>query len=346
MMSTSYLRDLNKNLNNLNKLNTQLTTGKEISKPSDNPFKTARVMQMYSDISANEQYNENIKDTINWLDTTDVALEQLGNSAQRIRELMVSAGNASYGSDEKKAIKEEINEKINEIAQILNTNYDGKYIFGGTKSTSKPVGVEKDSSGNNVLVFKTADGISFNEEGYPYVFDANGTIERDQQTGELVVDKTKVDANGNPLYLRELNQLSASLDVEVSNGVSMSYNVTATSVVNLKGGKNIITLLNDIVTNLDKDDSSEVIKGNLEDMDLFISNVSSIRGEVGSKQNRMDSAKTQNEEQNLTMKDVLSKTEDIDIAEKIIDLATLQAIYQASLQVSASIVQKSLVDYI
>ena len=148
------------------------------------------------------------------------------------------------------------------------------------------------------------------------------------------------------MYLRELNQLSASLDVEVSNGVSMSYNVGATSVVNLKGGKNIMTLLNDIVTNLDKDDSSEVIKGNLEDMDLFISNVSSIRGEVGANQNRMDSAKTQNEEQNLTMKDVLSKTEDIDIAEKTIDLATLQAIYQASLQVSASIIQKSLVDYI
>ena len=61
MMSTTYLKDLNKNLNNLNTLNKQLTTGKEISKPSDNPFKTARIMQMYSDISANKQYNENIK---------------------------------------------------------------------------------------------------------------------------------------------------------------------------------------------------------------------------------------------------------------------------------------------
>ena len=164
MMSTTYLKDLNKNLNNLNTLNKQLTTGKEISKPSDNPFKTARIMQMYSDISANKQYNENIKDTINWLDTTDVALEQIGNSAQRIRELMVSAGNASYGSDEKNALKEEINEKINEIAQVLNTNYDGKYIFGGTKSLSKPVGVEKDSNGNNILVFKDDNGNSFNEE--------------------------------------------------------------------------------------------------------------------------------------------------------------------------------------
>ena len=233
-----------------------------------------------------------------------------------------------------------INEKINEIAQVLNTNYDGKYIFGGTKSLSKPVGVEKDSNGNNILVFKDADGNSFNEEGKAYIKNADGTITRDAN-GNLAVE-----ANPKPEYEKLLNQMNANLSVEVSNGVNMNYNVGTPSILTLKNRNNVMKLLNDVVNNLDKDDSSDVIKGNLEEMDLFISNVSSIRGEVGAKQNRMDSAKTQNEEQNLTMKDVLSKTEDIDIAEKTIDLATLQAIYQASLQVSASIIQKSLVDYI
>ena len=232
------------------------------------------------------------------------------------------------------------NEKINEIAQVLNTNYDGKYIFGGTKSLSKPVGVEKDSNGNNILVFKDADGNSFNEEGKAYIKNADGTITRDAN-GNLAVE-----ANPKPEYEKLLNQMNANLSVEVSNGVNMNYNVGTPSILTLKNGNNVMKLLNDVVNNLDKVDSSDVIKGNLEEMDLFVSNVSSIRGEVGAKQNRMDSAKTQNEEQNLTMKDVLSKTEDIDIAEKTIDLATLQAIYQASLQVSASIIQKSLVDYI
>ena len=253
---------------------------------------------------------------------------------------MVSAGNASYGSDEKNALKEEINEKINEIAQVLNTNYDGKYIFGGTKSLSKPVGVEKDSNGNNILVFKDDNGNSFNEEGKAYIKNADGTITRDAN-GNLAVE-----ANPKPEYEKLLNQMNANLSVEVSNGVNMNYNVGTPSILTLKNGNNVMKLLNDVVNNLDKVDSSDVIKGNLEEMDLFVSNVSSIRGEVGAKQNRMDSAKTQNEEQNLTMKDVLSKTEDIDIAEKTIDLATLQAIYQASLQVSASIIQKSLVDYV
>ena len=340
MMSTTYLKDLNKNLNNLNTLQTQLTTGKEINKASDNPFKTARIMQMYSDISANKQYNENIKDTISWLDTTDTALNQLGSTSQRIRELMVSSGNAIYGSDEKNALKEEINEKINEIAQVLNTNYDGKYIFGGTKSLSKPVGVEKDSNGNNILVFKDADGNSFNEEGKAYIKNTDGTIERDAN-GNL-----KVEANSKPEYENLLKQMKSSLSVEVSNGVNMDYNVCAPNILISKKGTNAMKLLNDVVNNLDKENSSEVLNNNLADMDLFIANINNIRGEVGSKQNRMETAKTQNEDQNSSMKEILSKTEDVDMAEKTIELATLQSVYVASLQVSAAIIQKSLVDFI
>ena len=340
MMSTSYLKDLNRNLNNLNTLQTQLTTGKEINKASDNPFKTARIMQMYSDISANKQYNENIKDTISWLDTTDTALNQLGSTSQRIRELMVSSGNAIYGSDEKKAIKNEINQLINQTAQILNTNFDGKYIFGGTKSLSKPVGVEKDSNGNNILVFKDADGNSFNEEGKAYIKNTDGTIERDAN-GNL-----KVEANSKPEYENLLKQMKSSLSVEVSNGVNMDYNVCAPNILISKKGTNAMKLLNDVVNNLDKENSSEVLNNNLADMDLFIANINNIRGEVVYKQNRMETAKTQNEDQNSSMKEILSKTEDVDMAEKTIELATLQSVYVASLQVSAAIIQKSLVDFI
>ena len=340
MMSTSYLKDLNRNLNNLNTLQTQLTTGKEINKASDNPFKTARIMQMYSDIAANKQYNENIKDTISWLDTTDTALNQLGSTSQRIRELMVSSGNAIYGSDEKKAIKNEINQLINQTAQILNTNFDGKYIFGGTKSLSKPVGVEKDSNGNNILVFKDADGNSFNEEGKAYIKNTDGTIERDAN-GNL-----KVEANSKPEYENLLKQIKSSLSVEVSNGVNMDYNVCAPNILISKKGTNAMKLLNDVVNNLDKENSSEVLNNNLADMDLFIANINNIRGEVGSKQNRMETAKTQNEDQNSSIKEILSKTEDVDMAEKTIELATLQSVYVASLQVSAAIIQKSLVDFI
>ena len=106
MLSSNFLRDMNVNLRNLSKIQQQMASGKEISRPSDNPFKVARALQLHSDIDTNRQYNDNIKDTINWLDTTDTSLGQAGDVLQRVRELLVSAGNAAYGPNEKKAIKD------------------------------------------------------------------------------------------------------------------------------------------------------------------------------------------------------------------------------------------------
>ena len=65
-------------------------------------------MQLHSEIGINKQYNENIKDTLSWLEQTDTALGQLGDQSQRIRELLVSAGDIAYGTDERKKINDEI----------------------------------------------------------------------------------------------------------------------------------------------------------------------------------------------------------------------------------------------
>lgn len=324
MMSKSFLKDLNRNQNYMKRINDQLTSGKEIRRPSDNPFKVARSMQLNSDINANTQYNENIKDTINWLDTTDTALEQLGNSFQRFRELMVSAGNAAYGSDEKRAIKDEMNEKVNEIAQILNTNFDGKYIFGGSKGSTKPIGTDKNIiTGNNSL----------------HLSGNNGEV--------LNIDNLDEDVQN------QINMINKKLAVEVSQGVTMDYNVSATDILLFKDKNgvsiNVMDLLKDITNNVASEnplDGVKITSENLKVMDETVSNLLRIRAEVGAKQNRMESAGSQNEDQNFNLTDILSQTEDIDLAQKNIEAAVAQNVYMASLQVSAKIIQPSLLDFL
>lgn len=324
MMSKSFLKDLNRNQSYMKRINDQLTSGKEIRRPSDNPFKVARSMQLNSDIKANTQYNENIKDTINWLDTTDTALEQLGNSFGRFRELMVSAGNAAYGSDEKRAIKDEMNEKVNEIAQILNTNFDGKYIFGGSKGSTKPIGTDKSIiTGNNSL----------------HLSGNNGEV--------LNVDNLDEDVQN------QINMIDKKLAVEVSQGVTMDYNVSATDLLLFKDKNgvsiNVMDLLKDITNNVasaNPIDSAKITNENLKTIDETVSNLLRVRAEVGAKQNRMESAGSQNEDQNFNLTDILSQTEDIDLAKKNIEAAVAQNVYMASLQVSAKIIQPSLLDFL
>lgn len=324
MMSKSFLRDLGRNQNYMKKINDQLTSGKEIRRPSDNPFKVARSMQLNRDIGANTQYNENIKDTTNWLDTTDTALEQLGNSFQRFRELMISAGNAAYGSDEKKAIKDEMNEKVNEISQILNSSFDGKYIFGGTKVNSKPV-----ASSRNIETKNNYINLSGND-------------------GE-VLSLDNLDES----VQNQINMIDKKLNVEISQGVTMEYSVSATDILMFKdkkgGSVNVMELLKGITDDIDSanpDNSSKVTNEYLKSMDETITNLLKIRAEVGAKQNRMEAAGDQNDEQNFNLTDILSQTEDIDFAEKNIQATVAQSVYMASLQVSAKIIQPSLLDFL
>ncbi|WP_238883195.1 flagellar hook-associated protein FlgL [Clostridium sp. YIM B02551] len=324
MLSNNYLNDMRTNLTNMQKMQSQLSSGKEIRRPSDNPFKVARSMQLTSDMATNTQYNENIKDTINWLDATDTSLGQVNESLQRVRELMVSAGNAAFGSDERKAIKDEVNQKVSEIAQILNTNFDGRYIFGGTKTTSKPINVNTEVlSGNNTLSFAGKNGEN------------------------LPTNSTDIDVQA------QLDMIGTKMNVEVTQGVTMSYNVTASEVTNFtneKGKKiDVMDLLKDIVTNLDSTnpaDQEKLINDNLSDLTSTVTNVLKIRAEVGAKQNRMDSAKDKNEEENFNMTDILSKTEDIDITQKMMEYSMAQTVYTAALQTSSRIIQPSLMDFL
>ncbi len=324
MMKNNYLNGMTTNLNNMQTLNKQLTSGKEISRPSDNPYKVARSMQLNTDINTNKQYNENIKDTINWLNTTDTALGQVTNVIQRVRELMVSSGNASYGSNEQKAISDEINQRIEEVAQILNSNFDGKYVFGGTKTSSKPLGSD-------------IDGITGNT--YLYFVDKSGN---------------KLDLEDTSTYTKnQLEMLGTKMNIEISQGVEMEYNVTAKEVLICKNdnGKqvNLMNLLSNITSNLKSSNSSDRVKvvgENLADIDSVVSNLLKLRAEVGAKQNRMDSAQTKNEDENYNMTDILSKTEDIDFTEKTIEFTIAQTVYQASLQICAQVLPKSLLDYL
>lgn len=323
MISSNYLSDATRNLNNLQTLTQQLTTGKLINKPSDNPYKVARSMQLHTDINTNTQYNTNISDTINWLDTTDESLDQATGCIERIRTLMVSAGNAAYGTNERKAIADEVNERISELAQILNGNFNGKYIFGGTKTSSTPVDVQKDANGNNYIVYSDSEG---NE----------------------ILD---------PANSKDVENMGKKVSVEISQGVTIEYNVTVSDVLNYEteakdanGNKyDVMGLLSEIVTNLTSDniqDSKKITNENLDEIDKVLTNLLAIRAEVGAKQNRMESAKSKNEDDSFNMTEILSKNEDIDFTEKTIEYSTAQTIYQACLQVSGQILPQSLLDYL
>lgn len=336
MMTSRFLSNMKRNLNNMSTIQNQLASGKEILRTSQNPFIATRNKQLSNQINENEQYNANIKDTSNWLDTTDTALAQAGNVMARIKELMVKAGNGAYSEDEIATINNEVVEKSKELAQIMNTTFDGAYIFGGTKGTTKPVTV--DANGN--LAYADPDGNGFGNASF---------------TG------TATTLTGTQLTNVQ-NQLKTSLKTEISQGVVVEYNKTATDIFEFNDPKltpssvNVMDEISKLINNLgilsgdvagNKTDALEYVNGDgLTRMDSIIQNLLSNRAQVGTMQNRMESAMETNEDQNYNMTDILSSSEDIDFTEKTMEYAVMQTVYTASLQTSSKVLMNTIMDYI
>lgn len=315
MMSDKYLYNLNNNLNHMTKAQNQLSTGKQFSKPSDNPLKVAKSMQIDSDLASNEQYKANIQGTTNYLDVVDTTLATLNDVLVSFEEKLVSAGNAAYGSDERNAINQELNEKVAHFAQALNTSFQGTYVFGGTRGTDKPVKTIEDANGKYTIQYANSDGTD------------------------------------NPISATELTQISSKYKVEVSQGVTMEYNTTAPEILNYDGGttNNIMDLFKNILTNLDSSDPADINKlttENLTDIQAAHNNILKSRSTVGAMQNRMDSALSKNKDEILNLKEILSSNEDVDVAETTMQYAMLQTTYIAALQTGAKVIQPTLLDYL
>lgn len=230
MLANNFLTDMTTNLNNLQTLQQQLTSGKEIRRPSDDPLKVARAMQLHSEIGINKQYNENIKDTLSWLEQTDTALGQLGDQSQRIRELLVSAGDIAYGTDERKKINDEIKEIIGQMSQTLNASFDGRFIFGGTRGTAKPVNVIKgpmvtkvQKSSDTAPEGKVTGSFTGNKnENYTVEVDGAGNVSFKKDGKEMIPQPSKV---GKQWDLG--NGIKFEIDGTIENGSNYKFTAIA-----------------------------------------------------------------------------------------------------------------------
>ncbi|MCP3031430.1 flagellar hook-associated protein FlgL [Halobacillus sp. A1] len=139
MLSNNMLRNLSSSYGDLGKYQEQLSTGKKISKPSQDPVVAMKGMNYRSQLGQVEQFQRNIGEVHNWMDNSDAALDEATQAVQRIRELNVQASNGTYEGEERENIAKEVRQLKEHLAEVGNTQVNGKYIFNGANTTEKPI---------------------------------------------------------------------------------------------------------------------------------------------------------------------------------------------------------------
>lgn len=141
MVSSSVLADLNEASARMSKTQQQMSSGKQITRPSDDPYGTSRALTLSSDISGVQQYQRNVGEATAWQNITDAALSKINDAVQRARELTLQASTDSAGQAARDAAAAEIDQLTETIKGEANASYGGSYVFAGTATNTKPYAV-------------------------------------------------------------------------------------------------------------------------------------------------------------------------------------------------------------
>ncbi|MEN8906418.1 MAG: flagellar hook-associated protein FlgL, partial [Clostridiales bacterium] len=141
---------ISKNLTKMQKYQYMIANGKKIELPSDDPVVAARSLKFRTDMAEVEQYKRNVEDANSWLETTEIALGNVGDVMQRVRELSVEAASEHIVDGDLLKINDEIKQLRTQLINIGNTTYAGRYIFSGF-GTNTPLLNEDGEFINDVL---------------------------------------------------------------------------------------------------------------------------------------------------------------------------------------------------
>lgn len=140
------IENLNRSREKMTDLQEQLATGKRINRPSDDPEAMSNAMKLRSILESNFQFQDNIQDAIIQLGAQEEALNQVYDILVQVKELTLEG--ASDSITVRDSLAQQMKLVLDNLFEVANSKFNGKYIFGGTETLSKPFTLNE-----NVLKF-------------------------------------------------------------------------------------------------------------------------------------------------------------------------------------------------
>ncbi|MDX9786437.1 MAG: flagellar hook-associated protein FlgL [Desulfobacterales bacterium] len=121
-----------------NKANQEVSTGKRINNISDDPVGLSRVLALRSSLANLDQVTENIRTANTWLTEAETALGSIEGVLGDAKVLAIAMNNASMSNEERANAAVQIQEMLGQILDLANTQVNGQFLFSGTKVDTKP----------------------------------------------------------------------------------------------------------------------------------------------------------------------------------------------------------------
>jgi flagellar hook-associated protein 3 FlgL len=408
MLKDTMLYNLGVAHRDMNRIQTQLETGKKAEFPHQDPSGVITSMLFKSRITELRQFQENIDDGESRLLFYDTALDSAGAILNRLKELAVQLAHGIYNADDRKIAAGEVDQLLHHLIEIANTRYRDEAIFGGFKTSESPfraiyekvphspyalinrveyhgdIGVQKREIeqmqyvginipgnrvfwGDNMYVSSTVPGTDY-QASRDQVFRISGvridvkvgdtlpvivqkinaahipvhaSIDNTRGTNLLVLETT----DPHQLWVEDIQGGSVMQDLGIIGRGSSLPPKNFSSTARVHGGSlfdQVIDFRNALLAN----NSESVGSLHLARIDSAIRHISRYRGEVGALEARLGSVKRRLAMDQVNMTDVLSRAEDVDAAQAIMELRMAEHKERMTMQIGARIIPQTLLDFL
>ncbi|NTU59650.1 MAG: flagellar hook-associated protein FlgL [Deltaproteobacteria bacterium] len=221
-MLNSWTGDVQSRLENIDELNRQVGTGLRVAKPVDDPVAAGRIVRIDEVVARNEQYLMNISQATAVNQASDSALSQAYDQFVRVKSLAVEGANSASVavSGSFRALADELVGLRTGILQTASTQFEGRYLFSGTRDEVAPFG--------------TSGGEYQGDSGQRRVNTGNGQSTVINLSGDRAFRENEVLSNPLTLAAGGTYVVPSDLSFTVSDG-------TLTSTVALTAGTTFAT---------------------------------------------------------------------------------------------------------
>jgi flagellar hook-associated protein 3 FlgL len=307
MVSDRVISDLQARYSQLANTQLQISTGRRVNAPSDDPTAAAQERLQLSQLAGIKSSQNSVASTQTWLNQSESSLSGVTDVLARAKEIATTGANGSYSQSDRNALANEVDQLVQAAKESLNAKVGNDYIFSGAKTDTAP--------------YTTATGDTYQGD-----------------TGAVVRDGgASVTLQNNPSFVStsgasETLTAGAILGNGSASGDGRVLDTLTQLAAHLRGGT---------ASDLQALGSTDLTA--LENNRVAVGNAVSA---IGAMSNRATAATQRLSDMEDNASDRIDDLTGVDMAQAISDYSTQSAAYQASLKVGAQIIQPSLLQFL
>lgn len=331
MLTRGYMGNLNRNLKNLTNSNERLSSQRAFTKGWEDVSGANRALRVRAMLADNERYLNNIEDIEGRYNAVEDTMRSINTLVNNASDKLMFGANGAVSSEDREQIAKEIENLQNQVFQLSNTSYNGKYVFGASGNATGTAPFTKDANGKLLYNGTSVDDMIIGADGNPMKPDGSGPIDFNVHSYIDIGMGFKTDAN-NTLDPRTALRATFS-------GVETFGFGTTNGMPN-----NLYSLLGKIKDDLGTGDF-EVLNKDLDQLKVQQNNLLMNVTDLGNLSTYIEQSADRIRNDVLNLQEVQNGIEAVPLSEEMMYNKDFEMAWMVTLQLGSKILPPTLFDY-